>query len=191
MRNSLVMGACLLAAVVAPTAAFPQMLQNPPTLTYEQPVTPQAVQVVQQRLRDSGAYTGAVDGIWGADSQAALERFQQSHDLQVTGQLNQATIATLGIPAEQLVSVNLPAEPVPAPAPLLASSLTPRSIQAIQVRLRDLNYYRGPLDGIWGASTEQALERFQQGNGLQPNGQLNSTTVAALGFDPKVLIASP
>ena len=40
---------------------------------------------------------GRADGVWGPDSQAALERFQQARGLQVTGQLNQATAATLGL----------------------------------------------------------------------------------------------
>jgi len=65
------------------------------------------------------------------------------------------------------------------------------SVQVIQARLRDLNYDRGPVDGVWGANTQQAIASFQQGRGLQPNGQLNPMTVAALGLDPKILITSP
>src|SRR5215471_13809680 len=134
MRRFLLMGACLLAAAMAPAPA--QMLQNPPMLTFTQPVSPQAVHVVQQRLRQSGAYTGAVDGIWGADSQAALERYQQSQGLQVTGQLNQATVASLGIPADQLVYAAWPV--VQISTPIVATSLSTPSIQAIQARLRSL-----------------------------------------------------
>ena len=189
MRRFALMGACLLAATMAPIPAPAQTLINPPMLTFTQPVTPQAVQLVQQRLRQSGAYTGAVDGIWGADSQAALERYQQSQGLQVTGQLNQATIATLGIPAEQLVSANWPV--VEISTPIVPASLRSSSVQVIQARLRDLNYYRGPVDGVWGANTQQAIASFQQGRGLQPNGQLNPMTVAALGLDPKILVIAP
>ena len=189
MRRIALMGACLLAAAMAPIPAPAQMLQNPPMLTFTQPVNPQAVQLVQQRLRQSGAYTGAIDGVWGADSQAALERYQQSQGLQVTGQLNQATVASLGIPAEQLVSAAWPV--VQISTPIVASSLSSASIQAIQARLRDLNYYRGPVDGLWGANTQEAIQRFQEGRGIQPNGQLNPMTVAALGLDPKILVVSP
>jgi len=52
---------------------------------------------VQQRLHSAGAYNGAVDGVWGPDSAAALQQYQSSHQLQVTGQLNQATAASLGV----------------------------------------------------------------------------------------------
>jgi Putative peptidoglycan-binding domain-containing protein len=186
MRRSSLIGACLLAATLASTAA---LSQNPLMLTYTQPVAPKAVQLVQERLRQDGSYTGAVDGIWGADSQAALEKFQQTHSLQVTGELNQATVATLGIPVEQLASTTWPAPPVTTV--FVGSSLASSSIQVIQTRLRDLNYYRGPSDGLWGADTQSAIERFQEGRGLQPNGQLNPMTVAALGLDPKLLVTSP
>jgi hypothetical protein len=55
------------------------------------------VMAVQQRLKQSGAYGGPTDGVWGPESAAALEQFQRAHGLQVTGQLNQATVATLGL----------------------------------------------------------------------------------------------
>src|SRR5262249_42110066 len=150
--------------------------QTPAVLTYVQPLTAQGVQVVQQHLRQQGAYNGEVDGIWGPSSQAALENFQQMHGLQVTGQLNQATVATLGIALDQLLRAG---QPAPA-MPIAGSTLSPASIQAIRARLRDLNFYNGPTDGIWGGATQQAIERFQQGRGLQVNGQLNPATIAAL-----------
>jgi len=189
MRKFSLMGACLLAAMMASTAALSQTAQTPLMLTFTQPVAPKAVQLVQERLRQDGSYTGAVDGIWGADSQAALEHFQQTHSLQVTGELNQATVATLGIPVEQLAGTSWPA--IPVTTVFLGNSLSSSSIQVIQARLKDLNYYRGPSDGLWGADTQKAIERFQEGRGLQPNGQLNPMTVAALGLDPKLLVTSP
>src|SRR4051794_8872727 len=95
MRIYPVMAGMVLAGTMfaAPGMAQPSV----PPLAYVQPLPPPAVQDVQERLRQAGVYTGRVDGMWGPDSQAALERFQRSHQLQATGQLNQATAATLGI----------------------------------------------------------------------------------------------
>ncbi len=78
--------------VPAPAGAQPA-----PGLIYVQPLAPGAAMRVQERLRQLGAYSGRADGVWGPDSQAALERFQQGRGLQVTGQLNQATASTLGL----------------------------------------------------------------------------------------------
>jgi peptidoglycan hydrolase-like protein with peptidoglycan-binding domain len=171
MRYPIILTGSLLAGIVS-------------ALAYVQPVAPQAVQDVQNRLRQAGVYSGQIDGIWGADSQAALERYQQAHQLQVTGQLNQATAATLGLDQGSLLAIPAAA---PAPSPPPGDQLRPASVQAIQVRLRSLGFYNGAVDGVWGGGTQAAIERFQQGRGLQPNGQLNPATIAAMGLGPDVL----
>ena len=48
----------------------------------------------------------------------------------------------------------------------------------------------GSADGVWGPQTQRALERFQQSQGLQPNGQATPATIQALGLDPNNLAAS-
>jgi peptidoglycan hydrolase-like protein with peptidoglycan-binding domain len=190
MRRSSVLIAAFVAAVSVPAMAQPRPPQTPPPLTYTQPLAPQAVQVVQQALQQQGAYSGRIDGAWGTDSQAALERFQQAHGLQVTGQLNQATAATLGLAPDQLVAAGQPPPLAVTAAPIAGDALSRPAVQAIQSRLRDLNFYRGAPDGVWGGLTQQAIERFQQGRGLQANGQLNPATIAALGLDPNILVPS-
>jgi peptidoglycan hydrolase-like protein with peptidoglycan-binding domain len=64
-------------------------------------------------------------------------------------------------------------------------------IRNVQQRLRALGFYRGGVDGLWGAGTQAALERFQQGRGLQATGQVNPATVQALGLDPNNPAARP
>jgi peptidoglycan hydrolase-like protein with peptidoglycan-binding domain len=179
--TSVIAGSLGLAVLsVFPAAAQP----TPPALAYVQPLPAPAVQSVQDRLRQSGVYTGRIDGIWGADSQAALERFQQAHQLQVTGQLNQATAATLGLDPQSLVATPVAA---PAPPPLPADHLLPASVRAVQARLRTLGFYGGAVDGVWGEGTRVAVENFQRGRGLQPDGQLGPATVTALGLAPEAL----
>jgi len=161
-----------------------------PTLAYTQVLSPGAIVLVQERLRQAGAYAGQVDGIWGADSQAALERFQQTRGLQATGQLNQATAATLGLAPAELLA----ARAAPAPAPARAAAVEPLSpalVRNVQQRLRGLGFYRGTADGLWGAGTQTAIERFQQGRGLQATGQINPATLQALGIDPANPVAPP
>jgi len=65
--------------------------------------------------------------------------------------------------------------------------LRPRSVQALQGRLRNYGYYYGPIDGIWGQGTEAAIQRFQQSRGLQIDGQPGPQTVTALGLTPDVI----
>lgn len=182
MRCSAIFAGCVGLAALSGIPAFAQ--QVPPPLAYVQPLPAPAVQNVQQKLQQAGVYTGRIDGIWGADSRAALERFQQAHQLQVTGQLNQATAATLGLDPTALVAV--PAA-TPAPPPPPADHLLPASVRAVQARLGTLGFYSGPVDGLWGTGTQAAVERFQRAQGLQPDGQLGPSTITAMGITPETL----
>lgn len=158
-------------------------------LTYAQPLSPAGVTAVQQRLKQAAAYTGRTDGVWGRDSATALERFQRSHGLQVTGQLNQATVATLGLNPGELLAVAPAGVPGSASTTAAAEPLGPETVRAIQGRLRQLGFYSGQIDGIWGPAMQSSIERFQQGRALQATGQLNPATVTALGLDPNTLAA--
>ena len=54
-------------------------------------------------------------------------------------------------------------------------------VRQIQTRLRDWGYYSGAVDGVFGSATEQAVRRFQQKNGLTPDGKVGPRTLEALG----------
>lgn len=57
----------------------------------------ESVRAIQQRLRDYGYYTGAVDGIYGQGTYEAVRRFQQANGLNADGIVGDATIAALGL----------------------------------------------------------------------------------------------
>jgi N-acetylmuramoyl-L-alanine amidase len=181
MRPTAILAVSLVVLSGLPAAAQ----QVPASLSYVQPLQSAAVQSVQDRLRQAGAYTGRIDGIWGADSQAALERFQQANQLQITGQLNQATAATLGLDPNTLMAATPTAAPAPPPPP--ADHLTLAAVRAVQARLRTLGFYAGAVDGVWGEGTAVGIENLQRARGLQPDGQLGPATVAALGLSSDVL----
>jgi peptidoglycan hydrolase-like protein with peptidoglycan-binding domain len=191
MRLDVLAGSALLAVAAA---TVPVKAQTNPPLAYVQPLPQSSVQAVQDHLRAAGVYTGSVDGLWGPDSAAALQRYQQAHQLQVTGQMNQATAAMLGLDPGALMATAQPmtpavaaAAPVAAPVVPPSDQLRPGSVRAVQARLSALGFYRGNVDGIWGQSTQTAIQSFQQGRGLQPNGQLNPATVSAMGLAPDTL----
>jgi len=157
--------------------------QSVPPLAYIQPLPPPAVQAVQDHLRTAGAYSGSADGVWGPDSAAALRRFQAGHQLQLTGQLNQATASALGLDPAMLLGTQQAAVVAPSPPPP-PEGLRQSSVRSIQSQLRRLGFYNGNLDGVWGAGTQTSVEQFQQNRGLQPNGQLNPATIEAMGLAP-------
>jgi peptidoglycan hydrolase-like protein with peptidoglycan-binding domain len=66
-------------------------------------------------------------------------------------------------------------EQVPPP---VSSSFVQNVQQALQQRGHNIN-----PDGIWGPDTYQALRDFQQQEGLQPSGQIDQQTIAALNLE--------
>jgi peptidoglycan hydrolase-like protein with peptidoglycan-binding domain len=80
------------------------------------------------------------------------------------------------------IPVTAPATPAPPPDHLL-----PGSVRAVQARLRTLGFYGGAVDGVWGEGTQVAIENFQRGRGLQPDGQLGPSTITAMGLAPDAL----
>lgn len=172
--------------VAAPAVAFAQAAA-PTQLSYVQPLTPNAMQMVQDHLRQQGAYSGQTDGVWGPDSQAALSQFQQTHGLQVTGQMNQATAILLGLNPSDLLG---PATPTaPATPPASGTVLSVAAVRNLQTRLRQLGYYNGAIDGVWGPGAQSAITRFQQASGIAVSGRINPQTVTAMGLNPNDLTA--
>jgi len=57
----------------------------------------QLVESVQQALKDEGFYYGEVSGEMNANLTAAIRRYQIRNGLQVTGELNDETLRSLGI----------------------------------------------------------------------------------------------
>lgn len=55
-------------------------------------------------------------------------------------------------------------------------------VMAVQKRLRELGYYTGPVNGIYGESLKQALNAFQRRNGLPVENNITHDDYTAMGF---------
>ncbi len=58
---------------------------------------PNTVKQVQQALSSRGYDPGTMDGKWSSKTESALKDFQTSQGLQANGQLDQLTLASLGV----------------------------------------------------------------------------------------------
>jgi len=56
------------------------------------------------------------------------------------------------------------------------------TVTAVQKQLARQGYYRGEIDGIFGAETRRAVVRYQSDQGLRVTGNLNADTLRALGL---------
>ena len=63
-----------------------------------------------------------------------------------------------------------------------SSSYDSALVRSVQQALNDKGYDAGFVDGRWGPATEEAVRKFQQASGLRESGQLERSTLAALGL---------
>ncbi|MEQ8465288.1 peptidoglycan-binding domain-containing protein [Coleofasciculus sp. E1-EBD-02] len=54
----------------------------------------------------------------------------------------------------------------------------------LQLKLRQAGFDPGPVDGIYGFQTQNAVEQFQEANNLFPDGVASQDTLQALGLIP-------
>lgn len=64
---------------------------------YKRGSTGEAVAQIQQRLKNWGYYSGAVDGVYGAATEKAVKYFQSKNGLTADGIAGPATLAAIGI----------------------------------------------------------------------------------------------
>lgn len=81
---------------------------------------------------------------------------------------------------------NAPAQPggvvptaMPRPRPLSLFD-QPQQIQEMQVALRDHGFYSGPIDGVLGPATTEAVKACERRLGVTPTGEPNELLLAAL-----------
>src|SRR5215472_15968253 len=86
----------------------------------------QLVESVQQALKEEGFYYGEVNGEMNANLTEAIRRYQIRNGLQVSGELNDETLRTLGIKSSGASRpATKAASPTPAPGPGVPRGETP------------------------------------------------------------------
>lgn len=143
------------------------------------------VRAAQQKLQEMGLYAGAVDGIAGSQTAAALRRYQLREGLKVTGRLNRETLESLGIPPQTgSPGTRPPSEEEIRLAELFsgtALSTRPeseqrRALRRVQQRLKSLGYFSAEPDGRATGTFQSALIEWQKANGLRPTGRFDQST---------------
>lgn len=68
------------------------------------------------------------------------------------------------------------------PSSNVLAATTVSENKAIQQRLKELGYYKGSVDGVYGQGTRSAVISFQKANGLTADGIVGPKTAQALGI---------
>ena len=132
------------------------------------------VREVQRRLNRLGYGAGAVDGLFGPITDAAVRRFQADNDLAVDGIAGPRTQG-------RLTAVTRNAERLLARGSGFTRPGGSDRVREVQRRLNRLGYRAGAVDGLFGPITDAAVRRFQADRKLSIDGLAGPRTLTALG----------
>ena len=134
--------------------------------------TGDAVKTLQEKLNAKGFNSGNVDGIFGAETYAAVTAFQKANSLGVDGIVGKLTWGKL-----YGVSPAMPVETTTVVGrPMVSYGSRGDAVRKLQELLNALGYDCGSVDGIFGSKTKAAVLAFQKANGLAADGIVGSLT---------------
>lgn len=109
------------------------------------------VKQLQKNLIGMGYLEGSADGIYGAKTKTAVQKFQKDFGLSADGNAGDATQFALR-----------------------------SAIVRVQVELKAAGYAPGTADGKFGTNTQKALKSYQKDNDLCPSGEADPATWASI-----------
>lgn len=162
------------------------------------------VKKLQKALDILGYYHGKIDGIYGSGTAAAVKSYQKDHRLYADGIAGKNTVISIfGSCSSTTLSPSLLAEQNGSagkktssgkssgktvkslseigstPSPMRPGA-TGSDVVKLQQALEYLGYYDGPIDGIYGKGTKDAVIKFQKKRSLSTDGIAGSGTLRVL-----------
>jgi peptidoglycan hydrolase-like protein with peptidoglycan-binding domain len=155
----------------ATTTVAPAVTESP----VASPVASERVKLLQAELEEAGYYSGPINGLYDDATHAAIIKVQTDGGIAVDGIYGPETHAVLirVMAGEDPQAATATASPTTMPA-------ASKHIKQVQQELKQLGYYKGAIDGIYGPRTTAAVVAFQKDWGLAADGKLGPKTDEAL-----------
>jgi peptidoglycan hydrolase-like protein with peptidoglycan-binding domain len=182
------------AVIVVPP--LPRLAPIDHKLPPEPVVVPPPVLEVQRELARLGLYSGAIDGVAGSRTAAAISAYETAAGLPVTGLATpelleamkqplppkpQAMLSTPDITAAELDRREQErAAKIAAEQQTHAEAQMQNNFRVIQGALNRIGYGPVPVDGTEGDETIDAIRRFELDNGLPVSGEASEDLLARL-----------
>jgi peptidoglycan hydrolase-like protein with peptidoglycan-binding domain len=158
----------------------PKLAAAPP------PRTPGEIIIdIQRELSRRGYYDGALDGLYGPKTDAAIRDFEHASGLKPSAQPNEVLLQTIIRSPSKAAKGVTGSTSVPPPIEARHDNLiepevaSPRVI-ALQRALAEFGYGQIKSSGIVDTDTQRAIERFERERKLPVTGQISDRVVREL-----------
>ena len=166
-------------AVVLPRA-HPAIPAPPPTGDESARSQAQTVAEIQRELAARGFYQDAVDGIWGAKTDAAAREFAQAAHLRMDPAPGASLLQAIKA-SNAKAAISAAAAPASAHKDPIAALIAPsKNVLAIQHALADFGYGQIKPTGVYDEDTRAAIEKFERDRHMPVDGRISERFVRAL-----------
>jgi len=163
--------------VVLPRPRAPAPAVAPATVARSQA---QIIGDIQRELSHKGFYDGAVDGIWGAKTDAAARDFVQAAGLKINADASEGLLRTI-VTSNVTAQSSRAAAPAPVRKDPIAELIAPtKQVLAVQRALTDFGYGQITPTGVYDPETKAAIEKFERDRRLPVTGQISDQLVREL-----------
>lgn len=149
-------------------------------------ITGDDVKALQQRLKDLGYYNSTVDGEFGPLCDAAVRQFQSKNSLTVDGICGEQTwnkaFSSSAIKNDSS-STTTPTTPTAASSTvvkyvrdlyLTSPNMQGNDVKNLQTKLKNLGFYTGSIDGIFGNDCSNAVKKYEKSIGVTQDGKVTA-----------------
>lgn len=158
LKHSIVYGYAMtqpfLFQIAAPAVSQDHILAEGEVITYGE--NSEIVRHIQYKLQKLGHYADQLDGQYGLLTEHAVKGLQSSVHVDVTGQMDQATMKQL-LYEEKKADIDA----VRSEMDQITYGDENENVTAVQEILFYHGYYQGDLDGIYGPLTEEAIQKAE------------------------------
>lgn len=138
---------------------IPQFVPGPDFPAYSSGAREQGVTTLQHLLNARNSAGLEVDGIFGAASRQAVLNWQRKAGVTATGVMDDKTWTAL--------------------LPKLSQGASGAVVTAVQLELKQAGF-KAPVDGIFGATTTDAVKAFQRHHDIRPTGVVTAVVWARM-----------
>ncbi len=141
--------------------------------------TDEGVKLVKQQLFELGYYSGSMDDEFTDLLSESIQKFQTVNGLKITKEADRATRQLLN----EGKAISWTEYTVKMSNVEVKSGNKGYAVELLQIRLKELGFYKGEINASFDKATEKAVRLFQRGHSLKETGKADKETRAIMNSE--------